>query len=92
MAKAKNEFDEMRAEYRPEDMKNAVRGKHFRAYWAGRGVAVLDPDVARAFPTNEAVNDALRRLVSAGKTAGGRKSGGKPVPKRRKPPRRRAAG
>jgi hypothetical protein len=31
----------------------------------GRLVAVIDPDVAKIFPTTEAVNKALRALIAA---------------------------
>jgi len=64
MKKSSNEFrDELRAEYKPELFKNAVRGKYLAAYRRGTNVVILDSDVARAFPTEKAVNDALRRLI-----------------------------
>jgi uncharacterized DUF497 family protein len=64
MKKSRNEFqDELRAEYEAELFKNAVRGKYFAAYRRGTNVVILDSDVARAFPTEKAVNDALRRLI-----------------------------
>jgi hypothetical protein len=56
------EGDEMRAEYRQEDLGRGVRGKHFAAYQQGSNLVLLDPDVAKAFPTSEAVNEALRGL------------------------------
>jgi hypothetical protein len=81
MKKTSNEIrDELRAEYEPELFKNAVRGKYFEAYRRGTNVVVLDADVARAFPTEKAVNDALRRLIP------------KKAPSRRKRPAHRAAG
>ncbi len=64
MKKSSNEFqEELRAEYEPQLFKNAVRGKYFAAYRRGTNVVILDTDVARAFPTEKAVNDALRRLI-----------------------------
>ncbi len=51
--------DTMRAEY---DFSKGVRGKH-AAYTEQTNVALLAPDVAREFPTDEEVNEALR-LVS----------------------------
>lgn len=64
MKKGRNEFhDELRAEYEPELFENAVRGKYFSAYRRGTNVVILDSDVARAFPTEKAVNDALRALI-----------------------------
>ena len=55
--------DELRAEYDPSELKGGVRGKHFRRYQAGTNLALLAPDVRAAFPTDEAVNQALRSLI-----------------------------
>ncbi len=61
MKKAKSE--ELRPEYRREDLGPGVRGKHFESYQKGANLVLLSPDVAKAFPTEEAVNDALRSLI-----------------------------
>ena len=50
----------MRAEY---DFSNAVRGKYAKRFAAGSNVVVLEPEVARAFPTAKAVNAALRSVA-----------------------------
>ena len=53
--------DELREEYDLKSLlKEGVRGKYARQYQDGSNVVVLDPDVATAFPTSEAVNEALR--------------------------------
>ena len=52
---------EMRAEY---DFSNGVRGKYARRYAQGTNVVVLEPDVARVFPSARAVNRSLRALAS----------------------------
>ncbi|MCX7012338.1 MAG: hypothetical protein NTW86_07215 [Candidatus Sumerlaeota bacterium] len=52
--------DEMRPEY---DFRGGVRGKHAARFAEGSNVVLLDPDVAAAFPTARAVNEALRALV-----------------------------
>lgn len=52
--------DTMRPEY---DFRGGVRGKYVARYRAGTNVVVLDPDVAAAFGTSEAVNRALRALL-----------------------------
>jgi hypothetical protein len=44
------------------DFSSGVRGKYAAAYTAGSTVVVLDPDVARLFPT-PAVNEALQLLA-----------------------------
>ena len=60
MKKAESELDEMRAEY---DFSKGVRGKYAKQYAKGTNVVVLDPDIAREFPTVESVNEALRSLI-----------------------------
>lgn len=59
----KDENDELRPEYRREDLGPGVRGKYFEAYREGTNLVLLSPDVAKAFPTEQAVNDALRSLI-----------------------------
>jgi hypothetical protein len=56
-------MDEMRPEYRREDLGKGVRGKYFEEYSKGTNLVLLSPDVAASFPTAEAVNEALRSLV-----------------------------
>jgi hypothetical protein len=51
---------EMRPEY---DFSRGVRGKYARRYAQGANVVVLEADVAKAFPSAEAVNDSLRALA-----------------------------
>lgn len=55
----KNDSD-MHPEY---DFADGVRGKYARRYAQGTNVVVLEPDVARAFPNAEAVNNSLRALA-----------------------------
>jgi hypothetical protein len=55
--------DELRPEYDLAKLKGGVRGKHFESYRAGTNLALLGPDVRLAFPTDEAVNQALRSLI-----------------------------
>ncbi len=54
---------ELRTEYCREDLGRGVRGKHFESYQRGTNLVLLSPDVAKAFPTEESVNDALRSLI-----------------------------
>lgn len=54
----------MRAEYE-FDYSKAVRGKYYRRLLReGANVVVLEPDVAKAFRSSAAVNDALRSLLN----------------------------
>ena len=57
--------DELRAEYRREDLGPGVRGKYHGSFRSGTNLVLLHPDVARAFPTDEAVNKALRSFMGA---------------------------
>jgi len=59
----KDNSEELRSEYRREDLGHGVRGKYLEAYRAGTNIALLSPDVAKAFPTDDAVNEALRSLI-----------------------------
>jgi hypothetical protein len=53
------------ADIRPEyDFTPGVRGKYAERYARGTNVVVLEPDVAAAYPTAEAVNRALRERMS----------------------------
>lgn len=52
---------EMLAEY---DFHGGVRGKYAARFAAGTNVVVLAPDVAEAFPDSDAVNEALRALIT----------------------------
>jgi hypothetical protein len=45
------------------DFSNGTRGKYARRSAQGTNVVVLDADVARVFPTAEAVNTSLRALA-----------------------------
>jgi hypothetical protein len=68
--------DEMRPEYDFPLMAGAVRGKHYDEHRNGANVVLLEPDVAEAFPTEDAVNEALRGILST--TRAVRRTGGLP--------------
>ena len=55
--------DDLRPEYDFSKLKGGVRGKYAERYQSGTNLVLLDPDVARAFPTQESVNEALRLLM-----------------------------
>jgi hypothetical protein len=61
--------DDLRDEYDENVLKNGVRGKYVQRLTAGSNIVRLAPDVAAAFPTEEAVNDALRLLLNVAKTS-----------------------
>ncbi len=55
--------DDVRPEYDLSKLQGGVRGKHLERYRAGTNLAILAPEVRAAFPTDEAVNEALRSLM-----------------------------
>ena len=55
--------DELRAEYDEAFLKKGVRGKYADRYAAASNVVKLAPDLARIFPNEESVNEALRIVV-----------------------------
>ena len=57
--------DDLRPEYDFSALKGGVRGKYFRRFQAGSNIVRLAPDLARAFPSDEAVDEALRTVVRA---------------------------
>lgn len=63
--------DEMRAEYRREDLGKGVRGKHYAEFKKGSNLVLLTPELSKIFPTNEAVNAALSSLVGVARSATG---------------------
>ena len=65
-ANRKPEPDEMRPEY---DLRGGVRGKYFAEYQKGTNLVLLAPDVAKSFPDSEAVNEALRKVISEKRVA-----------------------
>ncbi|OKH51533.1 hypothetical protein NIES2101_18015 [Calothrix sp. HK-06] len=55
--------DELLSEYDFSKMAGGVKGKYVERYNAGTNLVLLEPDVAKAFPTAESVNEALRLLM-----------------------------
>jgi hypothetical protein len=67
----KADSDELRTEYRREDLGPGIRGKHNQAYQSGNNLVLLSPDVAKVFPTEESVNEALRSLIDVARKSAG---------------------
>jgi hypothetical protein len=67
----KNTGNEMGDELRPEYdltelLEGGVRGKYVAPYRAGTNLVLLDPDVAKSFPDEATVNEALRLVIRLG--------------------------
>ena len=63
--------DEMRAEYRHEELGKGVRGKHYAEFKKGSNLVLLTPELSKIFPSNEAVNAALNSIVEVARSASG---------------------
>lgn len=83
MKKAKLEVEEMRAEYRREDLGPLVRGKYAAAYAKSTNVVVIDPGLTKVFPNSEAVNEALRGFLAVATLTTGITGRSKPSTRKR---------
>jgi hypothetical protein len=63
-------------QYDLTSMKGGVRGKHYERYRKGTRVVLSNPDLAAAFPTEDAVNEALRGILGTARAV--RRTGGGP--------------
>ena len=72
MKKKAKVSDELRPEYRREDLGQGIRGKYFESYMKGSNLVLLSPDVAKVFPTEEAVNEVLHSLIDLAQKSTGR--------------------
>ena len=82
MKTSKNSMDD---ELRPEYdlgllLKGGVRGKYAKRYHAGTNLALLDPDVRKAFRSERGVNDALTLVLVGEGFAVPREPRGLPYP------------
>lgn len=65
MSKANRpEDDDLRLEYDFASMKGGIRGKYVARLRKGSNLVLLEPDVAAAFPSADAVNEALRGVLN----------------------------
>ena len=76
MKKSETLGDDMRPEYDFASMKGGVRGKYAKRFRDGTNIVLLDPAVVEAFPTEDAVNEALRGVLNT--TRAVRRGGGLP--------------
>ncbi|MGI8906627.1 MAG: hypothetical protein ACR2IE_09070 [Candidatus Sumerlaeaceae bacterium] len=70
MKKAKSDTsDDLRAEYKRSDFGTLTRGKYASGIRKATNVVVLEPEVAKAFPNDKAVNKALLGLLEKGSSS-----------------------
>jgi len=83
---SRKQADELRPEYKRSDFGALVRGKYAQRIIETTNVVVLEPQVAKAFPNDRAVNKALRALLR------NRKSSARPTTRSTRTRRERRAG
>ncbi len=64
MKKKTKNNDDLRPEYDMKSLlKGGTRGKYAARYRVGTNLVLLEPDVAKAFPNEQAVNEALKLVM-----------------------------
>jgi hypothetical protein len=93
MSKAKQTEGDLRTEYDFPSMRGGIRGKYVARLRKGSNLVLLEPEVAAAFPSAAAVNEALRGVLNTTRAVRGK--GGLPnkalLPPRRTSLRRKIA-
>jgi len=64
--------DDLLPEYDFASMKGGVRGKYVERLRKGSNLVLLEPDVAAAFPSDDAVNEALRGMLNTTRAVRGK--------------------
>jgi hypothetical protein len=86
MSKRSRPKNDLLPEYDFASMKGGVRGKYVARLRKGSNIVVLEPEIAKAFPSDAAVNEALRGVLNTTKAV--RRIGG--LPNKALQPRRAA--
>jgi hypothetical protein len=74
MKKRCEKADDLRPEYDLQKLlKGGARGRYVERYRAGTNLVLLEPDVAKAFPDQRAVNEALRLVIRLTKIPDGKR-------------------
>ena len=73
MSKANRpENDDLRPEYDFASMGGGVRGKYVARLRRGSNLVLLEPEIAAAFPSDDAVNEALRGVLNTTRAVRGK--------------------
>jgi hypothetical protein len=64
--------DDLRPEYDFGSMKGGIRGKYVARLRKGSNLVLLEPEVAAAFPSADAVNEALRGILHTARAVRGK--------------------
>lgn len=68
--------DDLRPEYDFASLKGGVRGKYVARVRESTNIVVIEPEVAEAFPSEQAVNEALKGVLNTARAV--RNTGGLP--------------
>ena len=63
--------DDLRPEYDFSSMRGGVRGKYAKRFREGTNIVLIDPEMLEAFPTEAAVNEALRGVLNTARAVRG---------------------
>jgi hypothetical protein len=66
------DVDDLLPEYDFASMKGGVRGKYVARLRKGSNLVLLEPEVAAAFPSDDAVNEALRGMLNTTRAVRGK--------------------
>lgn len=70
MTKVKSELNDWpRDEYKRSDFGEIVRGKYAKRALHATNIVVLDPKIAKVFPTDASVNGALASLIELARSS-----------------------
>jgi hypothetical protein len=64
--------DDLRPEYDFASMKGGVRGKYVGRLRKGSNLVLLEPEIAAVFPSDDAVNEALRGVLNTTRAVRGK--------------------
>ncbi len=70
--KKADQADNLRSEYHRSELGKGVRGRYADAYKSGHNLVLLKPEVAKAFPSEQSVNEALMSLIRVAQKVAGR--------------------
>ena len=65
----KKDNKDLRSEYSREDLAEGSRGKYYSDYKRSHNIVLLEPEVAKVFPDECAVNQALLSLIKIAQTS-----------------------
>ena len=72
MSSSNRSDDDLQPEYDFASMKGGIRGKYAARLRKGSNLVLLDPEVAEAFPSDAAVNEALRGMLNTTRAVRGK--------------------